>query len=362
MEKISQKGNIAMSNFKISIVMPVYNTKSEYLEQAVSSVLKQSYSNFELILVDDGSREDCALQCDQHGTRDSRITVIHQKNAGVSTARNCGTELASGDYVMYMDSDDLLAAPALQEAVDVIDATGAQFVFAGIQQIRSYDKFCGTDGKSAPDYHHFSKDEMDFVVKSFFTQRNPEFMNIQGVGAVNRGPCARLVRTDIAKANRFEGRLVIGEDVEWNMRILRSCDSVCFVSSVWYGYLIYETSSLRKYYGNRAQLLEEYHTLLYQRNRDFCERDPVPYGINMAVSFYSMAICEYLSAQCPLTAVEKRRELKQILGRAPWTHMTRKDVFSKLPGRYRLFLTACRFGLGIELLQLWGGIKKCRKS
>lgn len=351
-----------MDNCKISIVMPVYNTKPEYLESAVNSVLQQTYQHFELIIVDDGSASACAQLCDEIQQRDARIKVVHQKNSGVSTARNTGADLADGDYLMYMDSDDLLAKATLQEIVTVINATQAQFIFGGIQQFPSYDQFRGTDGSAEVQYHLFDKDEMDFVMRSFFTQRNPEFSNIQGIGAINRGPCARVLRMDLAKAIRFEGKLVIGEDVEWNMRVLHSCQKVCFVNSIWYGYLVYGESSLNKYYGNRAQLLENYHVLMYERNREFCEKDPVPYAINMAVSFYKMAICEYLSEKCPLSTAEKRREIKKILNREPWTIMLKRDIFPRLPARYRVFLFACKLGLGVEMLKVWGNVKNAKKN
>lgn len=351
-----------MTECKISIVMPVYNTKAEYLEHAVESVLRQTYKNFELIIVDDGSAPACAQHCDEIQKKDARIKVVHQKNSGVSTARNTGADMADGQYLMYMDSDDVLARATLQEIADVIAQTNAPFVFGGIQQIQAYEQFRGADGSGEVQYHLFEKEEMDFVVRSFFTQRNPEFSNIQGIGAVNRGPCARVLRMDLAKMIRFEGNLVIGEDVEWNMRVLRACDKVCFVSSIWYGYLTYEESAIHRYYGNRAELLEDYHKLMYQRNREFCEKDPVPYAINMVVSFYSMVDCEYLSAECPLRNGQKRREIRKILNREPWTIMLKKDIFSQLPTRYRVFLMACRAGLGVEMLKVWGSVKNAKKN
>lgn len=351
-----------MTECKISIVMPVYNTKSEYLAHAVDSVLRQTYRNFELIIVDDGSAPACAQLCDDIQKKDTRIRVIHQKNAGVSKARNAGADMATGEYLMYMDSDDLLAAAALQEIVEVIAVTNAPFIFGGIQLIWEYSQFSGTDGSVQPKHHVFEKDEIDFVVRSFFTQRNPEFSNIQGVGAVNRGPCARVLRTDLARAIRFEGHLVIGEDVEWNMRLLRACDKVCFVSSIWYGYLQLPNSAIHKYYGNRAELLEAYHNLMYQRNREFCEKDPVPYAINMVVSFYRMVVCEYLSGQCPLSGHQKRREIRKILNREPWTILLKPSVFSHLPARYIVFLMACKVGLGVEFLKVWENVKNGKKN
>lgn len=351
-----------MTDCKISIVMPVYNTKAEYLLCAVDSVLQQTYKNFELIIIDDGSMLACAQLCDEIQQKDSRIKVIHKKNAGVSAARNTGVDLADGAYVMYMDSDDLLAVAALQEIVSVITATDAQFVFGGLQHIKAYDQFRGTDGSELPQYHVFEKEEMDFVMHSFFTQRNPEFSNIQGIGAINRGPCARVLRTDLAKTVRFEGNLVIGEDVEWNMRVLCACDKVCFVSSIWYGYLLLPNSAIHKYYGNRAELLEAYHCLMYQRNREFCDKNPLPYALNMAVSFYTMVGCEYLSNQCPLSSSQKRKEIRRILNSEPWTIMLKPDVFSRLPVRYRAFLIACKLGLGVEMLKVWGNVKNAKKE
>ena len=351
-----------MTELKISVVMPVYNTPVEYLNYAVDSVLKQTYKNFELIIVDDGSKPECAYLCDEIRNKDARIKVIHQPNAGVSTARNNGAAQAEGAYLMYMDSDDVLAPAALQEAADVIAATDAPFIFAGLQHIRSYEQFQGTAASGDVQYHLFEKEEMDFVVRSFFTQRNPEFANVRGVGFVNRGPCSRLLRMDLAKAIPFEVNLVIGEDVEWNMRVLRACEKVCFVNSIWYGYLQLSDSALHKYYGNRAELLEVYHKLVYRRNQEYCEKDPVPFAINMAVSFYTMVGCDFLSEQCPLSGWQKRREIKKILLRSPWPIMLKKDVFPKLPSRYRIFLIACKLGFGVEMLKLWRLLKNGKQD
>ena len=346
---------------KISI-MPVYNTKNEYLTCAVTSALKQSYTNFELIIVNDGSNSECANQCNLMEAQDTRIRVIHQRNSGVSMARNHGTEIANGDYIMYMDSDDLLAPYALEEGVEIIRKTQAQFVFAGIQHIQAYSEAVFHSTGENAQYQEFSVSQIESVMQSFLTQRNTAFANIQNVGAVNRGPCARLIATRIAKSVKFERDLVIGEDVTWNLDVLKLCRKVCFVNSIWYGYLVYETSSLRKYYGNRAALLEKYHNVLYAKNSVFCDKYPVAYATNMAVSFYSMVNYEYLSNQCLLNKRDIKRELKHILNRTPWTKMMKKEVLSRLPTRYRLFLLACKAGMGLELLQIWGAVKRWKKN
>ena len=108
------------------MIIPVYRVEA-YLDTCVRSVLDQTFSDFELILVDDGSPDRCGKMCDAYAAEDSRIHVIHQKNAGLSAARNAGTALAEGDYLAYIDSDDAvhpqylerLYTAALKEGADI---------------------------------------------------------------------------------------------------------------------------------------------------------------------------------------------------------------------------------------------------
>lgn len=90
----------------VSVIVPVYNTPKAYLESCVDSVLNQTFNDFELILVDDGSNDGCRLLCDEIGATDSRIIVVHQGNKGVSAARNQGILVAKGKYIVFLDSDD----------------------------------------------------------------------------------------------------------------------------------------------------------------------------------------------------------------------------------------------------------------
>ena len=90
---------------KVSVIIPVYNVET-YISKCISSVIEQSYKNIEIILIDDGSKDSSGKILDEYEKGDDRITVIHQKNKGVSAARNRGLELASGDYVVFVDGDD----------------------------------------------------------------------------------------------------------------------------------------------------------------------------------------------------------------------------------------------------------------
>ncbi len=98
---------------EISIIVPVYNVE-QYLSQCVSSIITQSYKDFELILVDDGSPDNCPAMCDDFAEKDIRIKVIHQKNGGLSNARNSGFKAACGKYIWFIDSDDYILENALK--------------------------------------------------------------------------------------------------------------------------------------------------------------------------------------------------------------------------------------------------------
>lgn len=101
---------------KISIIVPVYKVEKE-LDRCVQSLLKQTYKNLEIILVDDGSPDRCPILCDQYAMEDERIRVIHKKNGGLSDARNAGLNLATGEYVLYVDSDDYIELDSCERLI-----------------------------------------------------------------------------------------------------------------------------------------------------------------------------------------------------------------------------------------------------
>lgn len=109
----------------VSVVVPVYNVE-EYLDECVDSIVSQTYPFLEIFLVDDGSPDHCPQKCDEWAARDNRIKVLHQHNNGLSGARNIGLELATGEYIMFIDSDDYIAADLVEAALKLIRETGSQ--------------------------------------------------------------------------------------------------------------------------------------------------------------------------------------------------------------------------------------------
>lgn len=118
----------------ISVVVPVYKVEN-YLDRCVESLVNQTYENLEIILVDDGSPDNCPALCDAWATRDSRIVVVHKPNGGLSDARNAGVLAAHGDYVGFIDSDDY-AAPDMYEALYAhMEESGAEVAICGIADV-----------------------------------------------------------------------------------------------------------------------------------------------------------------------------------------------------------------------------------
>lgn len=111
------KGSTCMKKDKISIIVPVYKVE-QYLGRCVDSLINQTYKNIEIILVDDGSPDLCPALCDDYARQDDRVVVIHKKNGGLSDARNCGLMKASGEFILYVDSDDYIELDSCERLID----------------------------------------------------------------------------------------------------------------------------------------------------------------------------------------------------------------------------------------------------
>lgn len=121
---------------KVSIIVPVYNTE-QYLEECLDSLRNQIYKNIEVILVDDGSRDGSGGICDRYAAQDDRFVVVHNTNHGVSYSRNCGLKIASGDYISFVDSDDIVDEHYVQYLLDAAQKYGADV--ACCSMVRFYE-------------------------------------------------------------------------------------------------------------------------------------------------------------------------------------------------------------------------------
>ncbi|MDO4748244.1 MAG: glycosyltransferase [Eubacteriales bacterium] len=122
-----------------SVIVPIYNGE-QYIHRCVDSILKQTFEDFELILVDDGSTDSCGQICDEYAKKDSRVVVIHSENQGVSLARNKGLAVARGEYVAFCDGDDFYKDCLLEHTYEIAKKTDAEVVSYLLQRISDEDK------------------------------------------------------------------------------------------------------------------------------------------------------------------------------------------------------------------------------
>lgn len=128
----------------ISVIIPIYKVEG-YLDECVTSVVNQTYTDLEIILVDDGSPDRCPQMCDEWAERDSRIKVVHKRNGGLSDARNAGLEVATGDYMVFVDSDDYVDTEMYATLIRYMDDARTAFVMCPVNRVR---------GKEVSPYSH----------------------------------------------------------------------------------------------------------------------------------------------------------------------------------------------------------------
>ena len=122
--------------YKVSVVVPIYNT-GKYLEKCINSIRNQTYKNLEIILIDDGSTDDSKIICEKYSKVDSRIKFFSKENSGVSSTRNVGIDIATGQYILFVDSDDFIEIEMIEIMLDDIKNYNAEFSVCEYRNLKS---------------------------------------------------------------------------------------------------------------------------------------------------------------------------------------------------------------------------------
>lgn len=215
----------------VSVIVPVYRAE-DYLDVCIGSLLAQTYSYQEIILVDDGSPDGSPALCDELAARDERITVIHQENGGASSARNRGLELANGQYIVFVDSDDLMPPQGIEMLVEGILAAGGCDFVAGMCEMDSTGKM---------------KHQIDENADIYF-QLYPEKLMEYIVQPGSYSPYAKIFRADIIKNQniRYDTALKCSEDALFIRTYLQYCQHIRLIPQIVYRYTTSNSNSLSK--------------------------------------------------------------------------------------------------------------------
>ncbi len=238
---------------KISVIVPIYKVEA-YLDRCVQSLVDQTYTDLEIILVDDGSPDRCGEMCDEWATKDSRIRVVHKPNGGLSDARNAGLAVATGDYIGFVDSDDWIEPRMYELLYAAMQETGAQIAE------------CTRENFS------------DETVPTPFTEESPKQQCYTAEQAIaellNDGALRQTVWNKLYRAELVTDKLFpvgkINEDEFWTYRVFGDAQTIVRIEAALYHYYQREDSIIHTYDARRLACLEAFE----QRDLYLKERFP----------------------------------------------------------------------------------------
>lgn len=316
----------------ISVIVPVYRVE-EYLERCVKSILSQTYKNLEVILVDDGSPDQCPAICDACAEKDVRVKVIHQENKGLSGARNAGIDAASGEYLAFVDSDDYVSPHFIEELYQLLQDTGC-----AIGQCRfSYVKGDGLveEGDSA-----------------FCIYRGESLME-QLYGPEEKATCFVVAWNKLYRAELFketgirypEGR--IHEDEATTYRLFHEAKKLAFLDRALYGYYTENGGSITSVFSaKRLQWLTAHEErIVFFKKNGYEKLLPAAYRklCDACITFYFRCTEQVKDAEELKKELRKRLETYRANGAAwiaalPLKTRMGYELFSMSPGLYAKML------------------------
>ena len=208
---------------KLSVIIPIYKVE-KYLNECINSVICQTYKNLEIILVDDGSPDSCPQMCDDWARKDSRIKVIHKPNGGLSSARNAGINVATGDYIMFIDADDfLIDENCIEKIAQIISKDNKQcylspFKYFIKNQLSISDKY-------VVDRDLF-RNPLETIYASLVYNNN---LSISAWAKV-------IEREFLTRNNIYYQEKILSEDIPWTINIFRCNPSLGFIPFSYYAY------------------------------------------------------------------------------------------------------------------------------
>ena len=199
----------------VSVIVPVYKVE-KYLDKCVESIVEQTYKNLEIILVDDGSPDNCPSMCDDWAARDSRIKVMHKANGGLSSARNAGLGIFGGEFVMFVDSDDWIERDAVQSLISL--SGDVDIIMCG---------FSIENESGEVSYENSGKKEIkgsDILGEFVLDNIRPEV-------------CAKLYRSSLFSGERFDESIRYAEDLDMNYRLMKKAEGFISTDEGFYHYI-----------------------------------------------------------------------------------------------------------------------------
>ena len=252
----------------VSVIVPVFNA-GDHLNTCLDSIVTQTYDNLEIIIINDGSTDMSPEVCDHYEKNDSRITVIHKDNRGVSSARNVGLEKARGDYISFVDSDDWLELDAYEHLVECALNHGVDAVI--------FEYF--VDYKDGKTIHKNYNELNGFMTRSEAIETT--------ISSVNRFACSKLYAKKLIQNIQFNQNIHIGEDTLFSCVALNNADSIYYTAKPLYHYVQSDASATRcEFNKNNLTGINSYKQLVDLCNNNYPELVDIAFSayMNLVIS------------------------------------------------------------------------------
>lgn len=312
----------------ISVIVPVYKVE-KYLDKCINSIVNQTYTNLEIILVDDGSPDHCGAMCDAWAKKDGRIKVIHKENGGLSDARNAGMNIATGVYTAFVDSDDWIAVDFIQTLYDIMVENGAQI--AGCDVCTVY-----------PD-QELKLNGTNQVRICTAEEATGDILHGRGFRAVawNKLYLSSLLEGERYPLGKFH------EDEFFTYRIYGKADKLVYIDRPMYFYLQRQGSIMRSFTIKRLDALAAYlERLEYLKIRfpDLYIRDKVTFCIS----------CGIMYCQALRHSGEEAREIKKKIRKLRRQVSVPLKEYQRMSGKQKLYTmgTGLYIGLFCRMMNL----------
>ena len=343
-----------MTENLFSIIVPIYKIKAEYLKACVASLLRQSYENFEVILVDDGSPDDCGQICDECAETDSRITVIHQANAGVSAARNAGLDRAHGEYIVFVDPDDYLEDVFLERMVALLPEDAqiisccAQIIGNDFTDIDHFFEGSRIFTDESNDANGGGTDECDVLPicgkKDLFLQlMTTSYGQPQRAYTAIGVPWGKIYRADFLKENQlcFDTGLPRMQDNLFNMYAFHAARKIVYIDEPLYDYRYehlqqYSASKRRSFTDTFYAVCAARKQCLFQTGMMENPELKKAYQEELFSFLLSISYTSIYHSENGYSTAEKKEELQKLLSRPLYQDILQD--FNPASGKNRIYL------------------------
>lgn len=257
---------------KVSVIIPVYNVE-KYLPRCIKSVLDQTYQDLEIILVDDGSTDSSGDICDEYALNDIRVKSIHSINLGVAHARNIGLDNATGEYIVFIDSDDYVLSKYVENLINGISKTKSDI------SISRFKRICE---------NHIETEKSKNGTTVIWNKKQ-SIINMMLARGTDSCVCCKLFNRLIFSSERFNEELSVAEDMDFFYRIFSSANSICFTSAVDYMYVQYMGSSINSISDDKVNSLSIFEHLMKTEQNELVRDAICSKYISTCFHFLSMA-------------------------------------------------------------------------